>query len=70
MIKAYKEEVFCAVVSEMITAQVLFISECKRKCNAIITLQKINCKQYTFSRNSVLLDNEIVLYYKHAYKYA
>lgn len=29
MIKAYKEEVFCAVVSEMITAQVLFISECK-----------------------------------------
>lgn len=30
MIKAYKEEVFCAVVSEMITAQVLFVSGCKR----------------------------------------
>lgn len=29
MIKAYKEEVFCAVVSEMITAQVLFYQDAK-----------------------------------------
>jgi hypothetical protein len=35
MIKAYKEEVFCAVVSEMITAQVLFISE-NAKDNAYV----------------------------------
>lgn len=36
MIKAYKEEVFCAVVNEMITAQVLFVSGCKKIYASII----------------------------------
>lgn len=46
MIKAYKEEVFCAVVSEMILLhkRVLFISEMQKDAYVnYVSLQSINC---------------------------
>lgn len=45
MIKAYKEEVFCAVVSEMITAQesAFYIRMQKDAFVNYVSLQTINC---------------------------
>lgn len=44
MIKAYKEEVFCAVVSEMITAQEsAFCIRMQKDALSITSLQIIKC---------------------------